>query len=145
MPERAPPLTLDDWDDRLAVWHFQCDSEHRHLFQLANRLQQLVTLEPADRPALDQTLAELMAALRLHFDREEDLMEQARYPATYAHRQTHRAQLGEIEAFLAAFSAGRAVLEREAVLRLKRGLVRHIQGEDFAFDDHLEQLRREEP
>ncbi len=83
-------MALIDWSEALAVGVPEMDRTHREFVELLNRLGEAGT---AERGAL---FDELIQHTEAHFAREEELMEQSRFPAISEHRGEHRRVLGEM-------------------------------------------------
>lgn len=84
-----------------------------------------------------QIVSELSEYTQTHFQAEEELMEQANYPALAGHRVEHRRFITRVVEFqkdLDAGTGGNAV----AVLEfLKDWLVKHIKKLDQSYSAHL--------
>jgi hemerythrin-like metal-binding protein len=88
----------------------------------------------SDPGAAAETLEQLLAFTRVHFDAEELLMRHHRYPGVAGHAAAHQRLLGEALAIGQAHGAGDAGTARATVARLRDWLLQHIEGEDAAFD-----------
>jgi len=137
--ELAPGLLLDIRS---------VDAEHLELADLLNRL---AGLQPGDAAAGDgvsngtaeadgaaQLLAlldQLEAETRAHFASEEQLMQEAAYPAWRAHRREHTMLMAELRCFVREIHQGAGHLQLRDLLSLKQWLVGHIAGADRKFAD----------
>jgi len=87
-----------------------------------------------DREGAADTLAQLLAFTKVHFDAEELLMRHHRYPGLDGHAAAHRTLYAEALAVGQAHGAGDPEAARATVVRLRRWLLEHIEGSDVAFD-----------
>lgn len=84
-----------DWRDSYRIGDHTIDTEHKHLFALANKVihfrasgEQLETVRRA--------VFELHAYIKTHFTNEEACMEQAGFPRLAAHKVLHGAIIHEM-------------------------------------------------
>jgi len=109
------------------------DLHHKVQLGLLRAMEHHLVCE-SDPAAAADTLAQLLAFTRVHFEAEELLMRHHRYPGVAAHASAHLRLLGEALAVGQAHGAGDAGSARATVARLRAWLVEHIEGEDAAFD-----------
>lgn len=127
-----------DWNDILSVGIAKMDEEHKELFQRINAL--LVSLlgpeGEADIPKLVEAIREYAA---FHFDDEQELMRQERYPRYEQHKVLHDAFLkewGDIQTLLVngQFSAPLLIRIQEKVVNW---LLDHIARVDQDYSDYI--------
>lgn len=106
------------------------DEDHTELVGLLNALR-----EPGGADGLVQDGGAFVAALRAHFEREEQLMTQLGYPRLAEHRTHHRECLAAIAAILQPFAI--PDLTKEAVDQLFGVLVDAIVRVDLYFEEFL--------
>lgn len=93
-PIPPPPEPLDprlEWNDDYLVGEADIDSQHRHLFQMAQDIHDL------DNEAdLRLAVFQLFRYVRVHFQDEEGFMKAADYPATDQHIAQHEAMIEKL-------------------------------------------------
>lgn len=72
----------------MAIGHPMIDEDHRHIFDIANRLQAELLDDP-EHSIVGEVLVELIEHTGDHFVREEALMQAANYPGYAMHKQEH--------------------------------------------------------
>jgi len=93
------------WNKGHAVYLPEIDAEHRNLFRIADELQKAATSgENADR--ILTLLRGLLAAVEVHFNREERLMRSIKYPLLAWHKQQHDTVRKRGSGFLKRVEAG---------------------------------------
>ncbi len=125
-----------EWDDRLSVGIAAIDDDHKRLLDLLNKLQTAAhyhTGEAFEREALDA----LVDYTKVHFKREEDLMQANEYPDFAAHKQQHEAMIGDVNKFVRDFEENREGTIEAMCQYLKKWLLNHIAGTDQAYSAHL--------
>ncbi len=76
------------WTEAMAIGHPMIDEDHRHIFDIANRLQAEL-LEDPEHSIVGEVLVELIEHTGGHFAREEALMQAAKYPGYAVHKHEH--------------------------------------------------------
>lgn len=118
-----------EWKDEYSVGIKSIDDDHRKLLNLINNFQTAVHYR-TDKSFEKESLDEVIAYTKYHFDREENMMREAGYPDIEAHKTIHRAMIAKIESFLVDYDKrGHEALE-DVALYLKDWLVNHINGTD---------------
>ncbi len=124
-----------EWSDELSVGIPEVDREHQAFIGLINELNQAI----ADRMALAIIRQRMQAILDdavQHFDHEEALLRQWRYPDADGHAEKHRSLVRELQGIMARFDD--RTLEYDwiaAGLQLKDALVEHLLSEDMKYRD----------
>jgi hemerythrin-like metal-binding protein len=127
------------WSDHFLTGFPSIDAQHRHLFELINRIgAQLAASQPAPGQTLDEVFRELASYAATHFKEEERLMQDTGVAATYFqhHARIHR----EFVTQLKTLWAQRKVMSAPAETIhgfLAAWLSTHILGEDQDMARHL--------
>ena len=133
-----------DWADVLSVGIERMDDEHKELFLRINALFAALLKGERDSGELDRIVAFIDDYVDFHFNDEEKLLVETKYPKAEAHRQLH-------EAFRVEFRAISGRLEKEGfhsellmVLQDKvvNWLLEHIAKVDKDYGDFLAQRGR---
>ena len=121
-----------EWKDEYSVGVESLDDDHRKLLNLINNLQTAVRYRTG-KAFEKESLDEVIAYTKYHFEREEKMMLETGYPDIEAHKEIHREMITKIDEFLIDYEKrGYEALE-EVALYLKDWLVNHINGTDQVY------------
>lgn len=83
------------WDDSFKVGHQQIDTEHRTLFFIAQKAYSVHTINDVDKQKvlMKEILHELYDYISIHFENEEKLMKEIKYPNLEKHLALHKEML----------------------------------------------------
>lgn len=122
-----------EWNDAYKIGHDLIDRQHQHLFELTAAL-----MAAKDVGALRHAMVLLYKHTREHFDLEEALMRQHRYPDLVAHTASHDnllARLNEVSE-----EVGHGLMSRAALVELmNEWALHHIPHDDAKLSDYLAQ------
>ncbi len=122
-----------EWNDGYLVGDQRIDTQHRHLFKLAD----LVVNAP-DQNEFRLAAMQLYGYIRTHFADEEILMRTNNYPAYREHQRLHNDLLTRFNAISRNFSQG--VWNRDEILTfMTTWLLEHVAQEDAKIADHVRQ------
>lgn len=113
------------------------EREHALEIRMVRELQS--ALAAGDRAAADALFQRLEEFTEAHFLAEQLLMRLHAYPAYAAHQEEHDRLIGELRALRRSVDAADALDPVGAVARLERWLYAHMQSEDLALADFLQQ------
>lgn len=103
------------WDETLDTGHAGLDAEHRELAQLFNRLHDAVE-DGEGKAACADVLDSIIDHSKIHFELEQRLMDQRRYPKADQHTAEHTMLLRQALDFRENFdvdnAAARSMLEK---------------------------------
>lgn len=102
------------------------DNQHRELVNIINRLFVMVFIRESDK-TISETLDRLIRFTETHFELEERLMQQAKYPDFKAHKLEHRILMEELDGLGMKYRGEKHPTYFEMLSALKRWLGRHIQ------------------
>jgi hemerythrin len=123
------------WTPELATGHAAVDEQHRQLFQRFNDLHNAIG-NRAGRAEVGRVLSAMAAYVVAHFQMEEKLMTEARYPGLGAHQAVHNIMRVQVENLVDQYKA--KGLDPLALLQvLGRWLVGHVQKDDKEMADFL--------
>jgi diguanylate cyclase (GGDEF)-like protein/hemerythrin-like metal-binding protein/PAS domain S-box-containing protein len=109
------------------------DDQHRTLANMLNRLNgDLAKFAPHD--VVLQQLEEIATYVVFHFDTEDQLMVEAKYPETENHRRAHEYLISEMKYLKTRFSQGG---ELSVLQSLKDWFVKHINAADKSLGTFL--------
>ncbi len=122
-------MSIAEWRDEYCTHHVQIDSQHRQLFDLVNRIHDLILATPEEFARIVELLHEFAQCAQDHFDLEESLMQSYGYPHFDMHCKVHQRLVNKVTNLLAAADADTLTLETLTQV-LASWMVHHIQGED---------------
>ncbi|MDR3684018.1 MAG: bacteriohemerythrin [Geothrix sp.] len=124
------------WTPALETGDPRIDEQHQALIQAFN---DLATALAGNRgwEANGKTLRFLVSYTIQHFQMEERLMEEAKYPGASRHRQLHHELVVKVSGLLQAYTQGSANLSPEVLGFLEGWLMEHILGEDRRLAEFL--------
>lgn len=121
------------WREQLSVGNNVIDSDHKHLIEIINRVEQSMVLK--NRPALTGALDELVQYSLVHFEREEKIAAAAGYSQTPHLNESHRALLEKLNQVRSEFDAAGSEWSPEAAGHftgfLRNWLIDHVIKEDL--------------
>jgi hemerythrin len=137
-------MALLVWQDDLNTGIEVIDHQHMRIVEMINHLQ--IAQKSMERIAVGEVIDELVDYTMSHFAFEEELMEEAGYPFSHAHKRVHEIFGKRVMEYRLRFGAGEDVTD-ELRNMLARWLFNHIRGDDKAYADsvkkHLNQFTRE--
>ncbi|MEA3371560.1 MAG: hemerythrin family protein [Campylobacterota bacterium] len=106
---------------------------------IINRLESAA--KSSDIEGVSKILRELLEHTALHFSDEEDMMEEALYPAFQAHKSEHDRHLHELDALIKYFDKNRDVNAIIAHIdgNLARWVLYHMETMDAVMAKYLEE------
>jgi len=131
------------WNDCFATGFATVDAQHRHLFELINRMGALLgdAVAPADA-TIEEFFREMAAYAALHFKEEENLMRSAGVAAAYFehHARAHRDFIAQLKLMWSERSI-MSVPEETIHGFLAAWLGSHILGEDQEMAREVQRAR----
>lgn len=128
------------WDESFKVGHPMIDSQHQHLFELADNLYNVLDAGVSwERSHVEKVLQECAEYILFHFSSEEALMDEVEFEGTVreAHLQQHKDFNLYISDLLGKFFAGEEVNLGHLYSFIASWLVKHIVLEDRKLADQV--------
>lgn len=91
-------MALFRWRDNLSLGVPSIDADHKKLIDMLNCLH-FMSIAGDDDDAIGRVLSGLVDYTRVHFRREEALMQAAHYPGFAAHQRLHRELSAKLRSF----------------------------------------------
>ncbi|MBF0414851.1 MAG: bacteriohemerythrin [Magnetococcales bacterium] len=126
------------WSNRLIVGLRDIDKDHRTLVEMANKLHAAMS-QGQSKQAIRDLLTELFHYTEFHFNREEQLFEQHRYPQTAAHISEHRNLVSQLTSIVGEFEKGDFSSAVDLLFFVKAWLNHHICKVDMAYAPFLKE------
>ena len=137
-------MALLVWQDDLNIGIDVIDHQHMRIVEMLNHLH--VAQMSLERLAVAEVIDELVDYTMSHFAFEEELMEEAGYPFSAAHKRVHEVFTKRVSEYRLRFEAGEDIVD-ELRSMLSRWLFNHIRNDDKAYADsvkrHLNQFVRD--
>lgn len=128
------------WDEKMSVGVEVLDDDHKKLLDIFNALLKsgIAAKDPVN---LTDLLGSLVDYTKVHFAREEDIMERQGYPGLDAHKAAHRYFIDEIEKLSQDDDESNEMMLRiDLILLLKEWLIEHIQSVDMQYRPFMSDL-----
>ena len=126
-------MDLMVWNDSFSVGDALMDAHHQVFFQMVTEVREAA--RGVDAPAEAQRVAFLLEYTRMHFAKEEQLMETCGFPGLEAHRRTHQDFAAQAGSLAAALAEAPASVTTDHILSVMQAwLVDHILGMDKQFE-----------
>ena len=129
-------MSLVTWDTSFSVKVKSCDSEHRKLFYLINKLHEAMKAGQG-RTILAGIVHELDRYTQTHFLAEEALLQRAQYPNLAEHRSQHQKFVAQVKKFTDDLEKDNLANSITVLMFLKDWLANHIKQTDKAYSEHL--------
>ncbi len=128
------------WDEKMSVGVEVLDDDHKKLLDIFNALLKsgIAAKDPVN---LTDLLGNLVDYTKVHFAREEDIMERQGYPDLDAHKAAHRYFIDEIQKLSQDDDDSNEMMLRiDLILLLKEWLIEHIQSVDMQYKPFMSDL-----
>lgn len=130
-------MPLMTWTEKLSVGVRVLDEDHQRLVAMVNELYDSMQAGHG-KETLGRILNDLVTYTKVHFEREEKFFAETGYPAGAAHKQEHDALTRQVlEVQHKYLSGAGAALSIDVLRFLKSWLIKHIQGSDQKYRQHL--------
>ena len=123
-------------DESLLVGHDLIDQDHRDLVPLVNIFLESVK-KGADKQSIFDDVGEISVRFSAHFERENQLMAESRYPDMPTHVAEHQALLGDLGKFLREVEEANDNETVGTVEYIEDWFLKHIAGSDKKLGEHL--------
>jgi len=122
------------WKDEYSVGVEKIDRQHRHLFEIINKLIDR-SGSSSDSKLVSETLTEMLNYAKEHFTTEEELMQEYGYPEIESHKEQH-IYFFKATAELSINALNKqSMVSREIVEFLKLWLTLHILKCDMKYKE----------
>lgn len=129
-------MSLITWDQSYSVKVAKLDDDHQKLFSYVNTLHDAMHAGKGSS-VVQSIVAELVNYTQTHFEREEMLMEETKFPGREAHRREHQKLIAQVGDYKKALDSGERVNTVAVLQFLREWLTQHIHGMDKGYSSHL--------
>jgi len=130
-----------NWDSSLSVGIDIIDNQHQRIITYLNELS--IAQTDKNQKRVTQVLVGLVDYTMTHFSFEEDLMSQAGYPISIAHKQVHESFIERIKNYQSQHESGTDVT-RKLMSELRLWLTNHIKYEDKKYVPYVNKFINKE-
>ena len=122
------------WKDEYSVGIEKIDRQHRHLFEIINKLIDR-SAASSDSKLVSETLTEMLNYAKEHFTTEEELMQEYGYPEIESHKEQHIYFFKATAELSINALNNQSMVSREIVEFLKLWLTLHILKCDMKYKE----------
>ncbi len=131
------------WKDEYSLGHDIIDSEHKKLFEIANKIFE-VKNPFTDSGKIKKLIHELYAYMKYHFDHEEELMSEISFERIDDHKQKHGEIITEMNKMLQE-SKDFNILELKLTYMMQKWLLVHILEQDLMLNKAIDYAASDKP
>lgn len=124
------------WDGSLDIGIKAMDAQHAYLFEIINNLFNK-TVKGQKRAAIVDLVDSMKNFVRYHFELEERMLAEAKYPELSKHKQAHARFVDELDKYEFLQDAEVDTLPIEAITFLVNWALWHILTVDKRYVDHV--------
>jgi hemerythrin-like metal-binding protein len=131
-----------EWDAAFSVENEQLDSQHQKMFQILNKLYDLVQ-KGGSASHFGKILDEAQEYAKLHFNCEEELLAAAHFPDLEEHKRFHREYVERVEQYIKRAKTENGDVAFEMFLFLKDWWLDHVIGADRDYIPFVSTLKKD--
>jgi len=124
------------WQTDYQIGVAEIDEQHQRLVEMVNSLHEAMK-SGSGKSLVPKVLNELVEYTVTHFNTEERLMQETRYPHYLQHKRQHDELKQQVVQMKSVIDSGKPVNTIEIVNFLKGWLINHILGSDKQFGEHI--------
>lgn len=117
------------WNDRFKVGNEIIDSQHKHLFEIADKLYKLLEND-YDAEVVEEIVVECAEYVIFHFNTEEGIMREIGYVDIESHKKIHDAFSSYVSILIGDLTAGKEIDIAYLYSYIMDWLVDHIASQD---------------
>jgi hemerythrin len=126
------------WKEEYSVGVEKIDGQHKHLFDIVNKLVERVG-SAADTELVSDTLTEMVNYAREHFADEEKLMKKYGYPEIEQQKTQHAYFISTTAELIISFMDDKHMTGDEIAEFLKIWLTNHLLKSDMKYKEYFRQ------
>lgn len=129
-------MALLTWNDTYSVKVDAMDEQHQKLFGLINGFYDEIGNQSQDKLIFD-LIAGMKAYTILHFNEEEQLMQQCNYPGLALHKKEHADFINKVSDLEEKLKSGKMIISFEITNFLKDWIKKHIKESDQQYSAYM--------
>lgn len=110
------------------------DKQHKIMVDLTNQLHDL--LETRNKTKIKETLKNIVAETKIHFETEDKLMEESKLPLFFSHKQEHERFYNKLNKLYEEVKSGRK-LTLDDLKIMKIWFFNHLDFKDKSLAEHI--------
>lgn len=126
-------MALFRWSEKYCTQIPSIDSQHKNLFEIANKLHDAFVERKDDSDIIAKILDELVDYTKYHFSFEEKLMKENRYPHLSEHIEKHRILVTKVSEMVEKYKNKEQIELTDLLVFVIEWLQEHILGEDMEY------------
>ena len=131
-------MALLTWNDTYSVKVDAMDEQHQKLFELINSFY-----DEIGKQSQDKLIFDLIVGMKdytiLHFNEEEQLMQQCNYPGLTEHKKEHADFIDKVTDLEEKLKSGKMIISFEITNFLKDWIKKHIKESDQQYSAYIGQ------
>ncbi len=129
-------MALLTWNDTYSVKVDAMDKQHQKLFELINSFYDEIGKQSQTKLIFD-LIAGMKAYTIVHFNEEEQLMQQYNYPGLALHKKEHADFINKVTDLEEKLKSGKMIISFEITNFLKDWIKKHIKESDQQYSAYL--------
>jgi|TARA_B100000315_G_C14390102_1_gene501503 hemerythrin len=129
-------MPLFEWSERFSVNVDEMNEQHKKLIGIINLLHDEKVAERGEK-ALVKVLDELVDYTKIHFKKEEELMEQNEFPEFVIHKNEHENLVLSVDLMRKKYFKDDEDIATDVTVLLNKWLAEHILIEDKKYGVYL--------
>lgn len=125
-------MSLVTWDNSFKLNIHEIDDQDKKLIDFVNSLHEVMKEDKSNK-LLGSVLDALLAYTKIHFNTQERMLIQNKFPYIENHKIEHKKFITKIETFRSKFENGQAGLAMEVLEFLSHWLGNHIKKVDAEY------------
>ena len=126
------------WDTSFSVGVHSIDEQHKRLINMPNKMIDAPDAT-VESETISDTLTKMTEYTQEHFEAEEQLMEEYKYPDLPTHREVHRAFQEKAATLCIETMDGKTEVPADILDYLKKWWTQHILVTDMKYKDFFEE------
>lgn len=129
-------MALLTWNDTYSVKVDAMDKQHQKLFELINSFYDEIGKQSQTKLIFD-LIAGMKSYTIVHFNEEEQLMQQYNYPGLALHKKEHADFINKVTDLEEKLKSGKMIISFEITNFLKDWIKKHIKESDQQYSAYL--------
>ncbi|MFA6186810.1 MAG: bacteriohemerythrin [Phycisphaerae bacterium] len=134
-------MAFFEWTDKLSVGVEQMDIQHKKLIAIINNFHNAISIGN-DKSAAQNAVDGLVNYIKLHFAKEEALMQKYNFPQLEFHKQIHKRLAQQVVEYAEKLKAGQPILNLDMTMFLKSWLENHIAETDKKYGLYIAEQKQ---
>lgn len=129
------------WREEMSIGNDLIDQDHRYLICLFNSIEFSLSHEKKDE-LLPEFFKQLVDYTIYHFDREEKIQINMKYPGHYEHKKEHQEIIAQLKEVNDELQGDQPEYRKDLINLIRKWVVEHLIVADKALSPQLKKLPR---